>query len=196
MSIRNGRFFFDNQKNAGNYNIVENSSSRGKAVYRLFNSGEMDLAINVGNGQHMLGPDRSIDVAIGKSAALNVSWAQSAKEKDIRLSYNFLTSSNGESLEDVNQIRSGRFSGTVKAAPADNVVVDLGSASSAFYRVFNTSEKEDLELLVGGKTNAISVPAKFSKDILVMNHGSNKGLLAVAPDTTVDFIYDLLGGFE
>ena len=194
MSIRSGRFFHNNTDAAGSYTIIEVASNRGSTVvYRLLNSGGVTFKLDVGNGDRELDPGQSIDVAIGKKGALSVSWEKPAEVEDVRLSYNYLAEDEGVSLESIGEIRSGRFAGD--ATKKNNVIVDLGSAgSAAYYRIFNAGS-DDVELAVGGHGD-ITVPPKFSKDVLVTNGNPGKSLLVLKEADDVDVIYDLLGGVE
>ncbi|MEZ6123739.1 MAG: hypothetical protein R3C49_11245 [Planctomycetaceae bacterium] len=201
MSIRSGRFYYDNRTTAGSYTIVEVSSNKGStAIYRLLNSGEVPFTIDVGNGVRTLAVNNSIDLAIGQKTSLEVSWAAPGSAKNVSLSYNLIGCEDGISLENDDDLRSGRFTGVPTASNA--VLVDLGSAGrAAYYRVFN-SGADVLKVEAGGfgsgsTPTQISIPSKFSKDILVTNaNPGGKMLKIVAGTTSVDVIYDLLGGVE
>ena len=200
MSIRSGRFFYDNRTTEGDYTLVEVASNKGSTVvYRLLNSGEVPFTVDVGNGARTLAVNNSIDVAIGQKASLKVSWAAPGAAKNVSLSYNLIACEDGPSLENNNELRSGRFKGAPSAT--SNVMVDLGtSGRAAYYRVFNAGE-QPLKLQAGGfgsgnTPTEIEVPVRFSKDILVTNSNPGGKVLMVLGTDPVDVIYDLLGGVE
>lgn len=200
MPIRSGRFEFENIKTGDSYTIVELSSNKGSAaMYRLFNSGDVDFTLNVGNGQRTLSPEQSLDVAIGRKVPLEVTWAAPGDAKNVRLSYDFLAEEGGASLQSSGQLRSGRYAGT--PGPTGAVIVDLGNAArAAYYRVLNAGDST-VTLHAGGYGSGniltdITIPAGFSKDILVTDGNPGDKVLKIATTANVDVIYDLLGGFE
>jgi hypothetical protein len=200
MPIRSGRFEFENTQTAGPYTIVEVSSNKGSAaIYRLFNSGDVDFTLDVGNGPRTLSPATSIDVAIGEKVALQVNWAAPGTPKNVRLSYDFLADEAGAYLQSVGQLRSGRYAGTPGSSGA--IIVDLGNAArAAYYRILNAGDSA-VTIEAGGHGSGanptpISIPAGFSKDVLVTNGTPGDKVLKITTTTEVDVIYDLLGGVE
>jgi len=184
MPIRSGRFKVE-LASAGEIRIVKGRSG---AFYRIFNSGEDAFSVTAGAPDSTtLEKGFSLDVAVFDEVV--VSTSGKAVVEGI---YDY--------VDTQRPIRSGRF--RLKSAPASHhKIIDLrhsGQKRRAFYRIFNSGEKNAFNVMVDGVL--CPYPAAPDKGLdpnqsldFEVGYGSRDVYVVAVDQYPIEGIYEFLG---